>query len=340
MVGLGVLYRRADQYGLRSPNILGLLGTRETLEQALDDAPRDLEIPYEYNTSMNRRNIDRSTELWAPRSPLTDRDIAGLLGLDGQSHGRVQIVTGSRALTIDRAAQVIQDAAEEQQIRCELLRPEEITGAVRRRSRMHIVVDLSEASSAANDLPGIYAKLAEFDRVTATILVGPAGLPLRLEGIDSADVTPIRRWSVEGLRSWHESPFYTPALRSRLYRIASGWPLLVEETMRQITNGKSPDDALDLIVERLANQGFARDHLTSCGIDLGLAVQWATELSVVGNDGLDQAYPASLAELSDALGADPRPVIDQLEALDAVENTPDGWVLDRAVYAAAASLRS
>jgi hypothetical protein len=339
MVGLGVLYRLADQYGLRSPNILGLLGTRQTLEQALDDAPRDLEIPYEYNTSMNRRNIDRSTELWAPRSPLTDRDIAGLLGLDGQSHGRVQIVTGSRALTIDRAAQVIQDAAEEQQIRCELLRPEEITGVVRRRSRMHIVVDLSDVSTAAHDLPTVYAKLAEFDLVTATILVGPAGLPLRLEGIDSADITPIRRWSVEGLRSWHESPFYTPALRIRLHRVTSGWPLLVEETMRQITNGKSPDDALDLIVERLANQDFARDHLTSCGMDLGLAIQWATELSVVGNDGLDQAFPASLAELSDALGADARPVIEQLEALDAVENTADGWVLDRVVYAAAASLR-
>lgn len=339
MVGLGVLYRQGDQYGLRSPNILGLLGTRQELEQALDDAPRDLEVPYEYNTSMNRRIIGRSTELWAPRSPLTDRDIAGLLGLDGQRHGQVQIVTGSRALTIDRAPRVIQDVAEEQQIRCELLRPEEITAAVRRRGRLHVVVDLSDASMTADDLPAVYTRIAGFDRVTATILVGPAGLPLRLEGIDPADVTPVRRWSVEGLRSWHESPFYTPALRTRLYRVTSGWPLLVEETMRQITNGKSPDDALDLIVERLANQNFARDHLTACGIDLGLAVQWATELSVVGDDGLDQAFPASLAELSDALGTDARPVIERLEALDAVENTPDGWVLDRAVYAAATSLR-
>jgi hypothetical protein len=339
MVGLGVLYRQGDQYGLRSPNILGLLGTRQELEQALDDAPRDLEVPYEYNTSMNRRIIGRSTELWAPRSPLTDRDIAGLLGLDGQRHGQVQIVTGSRALTIDRAPRVIQDAAEEQQIRCELLRPEEITAVVRRKGRLHVVVDLSDAPTAADDLPAVYTRIAGFDRVTATILVGPAGLPFRLEGIDPADVAPVRRWSVEGLRSWHESPFYTPDLRTRLYRVTSGWPLLVEETMRQITNGKSPDDALDLIVERLANQDFAREHLTACGIDLGLAVQWAAELSVVGDDGLDQAFPVSLAELSDALGIDARPVIERLEALDAVGNTPDGWVLDRAVYAAAASLR-
>lgn len=205
---------------------------------------------------------------------------------------------------------------------------------------MHIVVDLSDASAAADDLPAVYARLAGFDRVTATILVGPAGLPLRLEGIDPADVTPIRRWSVEGLRSWHESPFYTPALRTRLYRMTSGWPLLVEETMRQITNGKSPDDALDLIVERLANRDVARDHLTACGIDHGLAVRWAAEFSVVGDDGLDQAFPASMTELSEALDTDARPVIERLEALDAVETTPDGWVLDRAVYAAAASLRS
>jgi hypothetical protein len=342
MLGLGVLYRQGDQYGLRSPNILGLLGARLELQQALDDAPRDLEIPYEYNTSMNRRNTDRrSTELWAPRSPLTDRDIAALLGLDGQSHGRTQIVTGSRALAIDRAARAIQDVAAEQQIRCELLRPEEITAAVRHRGRMHIVVDLSGDSvvTAADDLLSVYTKLAGFDRVSATILVGPPGLPLRLEGIDAADVTPIRRWSVEGLRSWHESPFYTPTLRTRLQRVTAGWPLLVEETMRQITNGKSPEDALLLIVERLANREFARDHLTACGIDYGLIVPWAAEFSVVGDDGLEQAFPMSLTELSDALGADARSVIEQLEALDAVENTPDGWVLDRAVCAAATSLR-
>jgi hypothetical protein len=341
MVGLGVLYRQGDQYGLRSPNILGLLGTRHSLEQALDDAPRDLEIPYEYNTSMNRRIIGRSTELWAPRSPLTDRDIAGLLGLDGQRHGQVQIVTGTRALTVDRAAQVILDVAEEQQLKCELLRPEEITAALRRRGRLHVIIDLSAvpAQTAADDLPAVYAKLARFDEVTATIVIGPAGLPLRMEGIDAAAVTPIRRWSIEGLRSWHESPFYTPGLRTRLHRVTSGWPLLVEETMRQIANGLSPEDALDLIVVRLADRDFARDFLAECGIERELVVKWAAEFSVVGDDGLDQAFPASLVELSEALGVDARPVIERLEALDGVENTPDGWLLDRVVYAAAAALR-
>jgi hypothetical protein len=342
MVGLGVLYRQGDQYGLRSPNILGLLGTRQALEQSLDDAPRDLEIPYEYNTSLNRRIIGRSTELWAPRSPLTDRDIARLLNLDGQRHGQVQIVTGSSALTVDRAARVILDAAEEQQIRCELLAPDELATAIRIRDR-HIVIDMSGTSTStpmgSHALPALYAKLAGLNRVTATIVVGPASLPLRLEGIDSADITPLRRWSVEGLRSWHESPFYTPDLRTRLYRVTSGWPLLIEETMHQITNGKSPEDALDLIVERLADQNFARDFLTTCGIDLGLAVRWGAEFAVVGDDGLDQAFPASLAELSEALGADARPIIERLEALDGAECTPDGWELDRAVHAAAASLR-
>ncbi len=41
-------------------------------------------------------------------------------------------------------------------------------------------------------------------------------------------------------------------------RVISGWPLLVEETMRQIANGKSTADALDLIVDQLADPDFAR----------------------------------------------------------------------------------
>ena len=57
MVGLGVLYRQGDQFGLRSPNIISLLGDRGSLTRELYEAPRHLELQYEYNPTMNRRNL-------------------------------------------------------------------------------------------------------------------------------------------------------------------------------------------------------------------------------------------------------------------------------------------
>jgi hypothetical protein len=273
-----------------------------------------------------------------PRSPLTDRDIAGLLGIDGQPHGRVQVVTGSSALGIDRAAAVIRDVAEEQEIRCEIRHHDELASPLRRHA--HLVVDLSGWPSAARDLPRAYLKLREFTEARSTIIVGPECVPARLEGLDRADVTPVRRWSAEGLRSWHDTPFTTPDMRTRLYRVTSGWPLLVEETMREITAGKSPDDVLGLLLRRLAQPGFARRHLTSCGIDIDLAVRWAAKFGVGGDDGLAEAFPVTADELAAELGIDVQPVIERLQVLDAVEDTPNGWVLDRAIFAAAIALNA
>jgi hypothetical protein len=338
MVGLGVLYRQDGEFGLRSPNILSLLGTRQSIDQALTDAPWELEVRDEYNPSTNRRIIGNSAELSAPRSPLTDRDIAGLLGLDGQRHGRVQVVTGSSALAIARAASVIRDVADMQQIRCEIRRVDELATLPRRRS--HLVVDLSASAGAAAEIASAYARLGELElaEIRATIIVGPECVPVRLDGIDQADVTSVKRWSAEGLRSWHDTPFTTPGMRARLYRVTSGWPLLVEETMREITAGKSPDQALDLILERLADPIVAGGHLADCGIDLSIAIPWAAKFGVDGDDGLPEAFPATIDELTAELGVDMVPVVERLQVLDAVEDTPNGWVLDRAVFAAAAAL--
>ena len=144
-----------------------------------------------------------------------------------------------------------------------------------------------------------------------------------------------RKMPIMPIASMHDTPFTTPDMRTRLYRVTSGWPLLVEETMREITAGKSPDDVLGLILERLAQPVFARRHLASCGIDLDLAVRWAAKFAVGGDDGLAEAFPVTADELTTELGLDVRPVTERLQLLDAVEDTPNGWVLDRAIFAAA-----
>ncbi len=342
MVGLGVLHRQGeDRYGLRSPNIISLLGDRASLTRELDEASRHLELQYEYNPTMNRRNLGHSTELSARRSPLTDQDIASLLGQDGTRGTRVKIVTGSPALAIDRAAQAVQDVALEQQIPCDLIEAANVAAAVAiTRTRRHLIVDVSGDDITPDDLTALCARLAGNEHVTATVITGPRSLPLPAELVAPGAVIAARRWSIEGLRSWYESPFNSPDLRKRLYRVTSGWPLLVERTMREIDGGKSPDDALDCIVQRLSDRVFARKHLASCGIDEMIAMRWAASLALTGDDGLDEAFPASLEDLTKEFKAGASDVIEHLQALDLVESTEDGWVLDRAVLAAAVALRT
>ena len=175
MVGLGVLHRQGeDRYGLRSPNIISLLGDRSSLERELDEAPRHLELQYEYNPTMNRRNLGHSTELSAKRSPLTDQDIASLLGQDGTKGARVKIVTGSLALAIDRAARVVQDVAVEQQIPCDLIQAHSVVGVLATtRTRRHLIVDLSGDDVTPDDLTALCARLAGNEDVTATVITGP-----------------------------------------------------------------------------------------------------------------------------------------------------------------------
>jgi len=341
MVGLGVLHRQGDRYGLRSPNIISLLGDSSYLNRELDEASRHLELQYEYNPTMNRRNLGHSTELSARRSPLSDQDIASLLGQDGARETRVKIVTGSPALAIDHAARVVQDVALEQQIPCDLVRTENVDRMVAgTRIRRHLIVDLSDDNAPQADLTALCARLAANDHVTGTVIVGPGSLPLPAQLDQPGAVIAARRWSIEGLRSWYESPFNSPDLRKRLHRVTSGWPLLVEETMRQIDIGKSPDDALGWIVRQMADSAFAREHLAACGIDQTIAERWAASQALTGDDGLVEAFPASLEELTEALKTDASDVIERLEALDLVEPTDDGWVLDRAVLAAAMALRT
>lgn len=341
MVGLGVLHRQGDLYGLRSPNIISLLGDRSSLTRELDEAPRHLELQYEYNPTMNRRNLGHATELGARRSPLSDQDIASLLGQDGARGARVKIVTGSQALAIDRAARVIQDVAVEQQIPCDLVAAGDIKGAIgRARTRCHLIVDLSGDDVPQAELAALCVMLAARDHVTATVIVGPSLLPLARELTQPGTVISARRWSIEGLRSWYESPFNSPDLRKRLYRATSGWPLLVESTMLEIDRGKSPDDALAWIVRQLSDPASASAHLAACGIDLEVAARWAAALALPGDDGLVEAFPAGLVELAEVLGTGTHEVIERLRALDVVESTADGWVLDRVVVAAAVASRS
>jgi len=126
LVGLGILHRSGDRYGIRSPNVIALLGTKNSLDQELREAPDHFELPYEYNPRTSRIPLAAGAASTPRRSPLTDDDLTRLIGdrrtsptgagkthLAGADY-RLAVVTGTPALGIDRVREVLTTVAARQ----------------------------------------------------------------------------------------------------------------------------------------------------------------------------------------------------------------------------------
>ncbi|MEV6393103.1 hypothetical protein [Nocardia xishanensis] len=335
MVGLGVLHRRDDSYGLRSPHIIGLLGSSEALNRELAEAPATLELPHEYNPTMNRRVLGGATQISSARSSLTDSDLAILLKRDRGTPTR--IVTGSQALGLQRVAQALTDAATEQNLTFSVPRPEEWpkTAAGFSELKGHLLLDLSQYTRSY-DLGLLTRQLNSRGASTAVVITGPAYLPLPAN-MRKVAIVQLRRWSMEELRFWHESPFQSPELRTQLHYVTSGWPELVEEAMERVNKGRH-ERALELVAQSVQDPLRARSLLDSCGVNLSVATEWARSASTTGRYGLLDPIPVDRRDLLEILAREPEPVLSDLEALDLVTETADGWILDRVVLSAAKTL--
>lgn len=334
MVGLGVLHRQNDHFGLRSPSIVRMLGRGAALEQELQDASMHLEPVLEYNPVMMRQILGDSAGFWQPRSPLTDHELAQLF--KGETHS-VRIVLGSPALAVERVATAIQHEADSRGIVHITSNGSDLADMTGRRfgKPTHIIVDLSRAPETA-DLSGLVGELANRANLTSTIIAGPQ----MLAAVDAlpSPVVELRRWSRDGLRAWHDSHFDSPVLRERLHRVTSGWPKLVEEAMLLVKDGRSADDALTELARRLTTAEYAARMLADTAVDQDVARSWATWFGHVSpEDGLVESEPVSVSDLNEALGQEAEPVLAVLEALDLVSKERGGWVLDRVVIAAATS---
>ncbi|MFC7673315.1 hypothetical protein ACFQWH_09555 [Mycolicibacterium sp. GCM10028919] len=332
MVGLGVLHRQGDRYGLRSPNIIRMLGSQESLDQELQDADRHLDAAFEYNPMMARKIFGESVGFWLPRSPLTDYDLALLVN---DANPPVQIVCGSAALAIERAASAIASAADEREYRCVIAESALIPELNQHHfgKRTHIVVDLSKSSTGV-DMPKLVRSLQGKKNLSASIVVAP-NYELWVDDL-GVPTHYLRRWSVDGLRAWYESPFDSPTLRQKLYRVTSGWPMLIERAMESVRDGRPAEAVLDELSVFLSQPEVAEMILRTTAIDQNVAKQWATWFTHSASDGLIESQSVLVSDLSEALGRDGAPALAALEALDLVTKDDDGWVLDRVVAAAAA----
>ncbi|WP_040795458.1 AAA family ATPase [Nocardia higoensis] len=345
MVGLGVLHRRdqntdsqwgEDSYGLRSPHILGLLGTRHALDRELSEAPTLLELPHEYNPRMNRRVLGGATRISSRRSSLTDFDLAILLKRD-KGVPKVRVVTGSDALGRGRVVEALTGAAREQNLQMHLLGPGDMPADPAEYAQLprDLLIDLGHGPS--HDLTGLTRALGARGNGTTVIVAGPGCLPFSPPS-RAVTVVPLRRWSMEELRFWHETPFNSPELREQLHYVTSGWPDLVEEAMEHVNNGRQPKRALELVAASLRTHARAVELLDTSGADRRVVTAWAQVASTSGGFGLADPIPVSDADLTEILDGDPRPALEMLAALDLVAHTEDGWALDRVALTAAGTL--
>lgn len=327
MLGLGVLHRQGDSYGLRSPSIRSLLGTRESIESELLEAREMLELDQGYNPTMNRRILSRGEQGADLRSPVSDADLSVLM--EG-----AHMVVGSAALGIDRVADALAQGAAERGQGLRIVPRQALAEALADGSDdvLTAIID----PSARGEIP---SALDEAGGSGSTVILIARPSTIGPSDADDERVLVLRRWSLEGLQSWPESPFSTPALRQRLKRVTGGWPSLVETTMARIANGATPEDGLSSATEEIRTAEGARAFIESAGVPVEVARTWAEWFGTRGSDGLPESSPATYEDLAAIdFGIGSHELVEQMRLADLVDETPDGWVLDRVVTEAAMRL--
>lgn len=345
LVGLGILHRTGDRYGIRSPNVIALLGTKNSLDQELREAPQHFELPYEYNPRTSRIPLGTGPDLARQRSPLTDDDLTRLIGDRRTSAAgaakphragadyQLAVITGTPALGIDRVTHVLTTIAARQGVQLEPVALSDVRRrlADRERAHRHFVVEVDHRQE-----PLLTDRLAELVQLIDGRRIVRAIAVVRVSAAQTLDVpadeavlnVALSRWSVEGLRSWHDFPFDTPALRRRVHRLTSGWPRLLERAAAQAATGKATEDVLDALATPFGNPAEALAFLDAVGLDaaaIATAQIWAATTS----------YPETSADLEAILGGLDG-FLERAAALEVAWQEPNGWVLDPVVAAALA----
>jgi hypothetical protein len=327
MLGLGVLHRQGDSYGLRSPSIRSLLGNRESIESELLEAGEMLELDQGYNPTMNRRIVSQGEQGADSRSPLSDADLRVLMV-------GAHVVVGSTALGIDRVAGALALGAADKGQAFRLV-PRQALGQALKNGWDVILASTFDPGSRGD----VQTAIREVEESGSTVIL--IARPSTLGSLDADDerVLVLRRWSLEGLQSWPESPFATPALRQRLKRVTGGWPSLVETTMARIVGGMTLEEALSSATEAIGDIERAKAFIDSADVPVELATKWAEWFGTRGSDGLLESSPATYQDLSAIdFGIGSHELVEKMRLADLVDETPEGWVLDRVVTEAAMRL--
>jgi hypothetical protein len=252
LIGLGVLIKdRESLFSVRSPNIVTMLGTKEQLTTELAENEEQFELPHEYNPRSTRRQVVVDNII--VRSPLSEQDLSQLLPVRKRYDPKSFVIVGSDALGVTDAARVLKLVGDERNINVTVLDATSAEAAKKLSefkwviggvsAPRAVIVDASRADSQQAD--AIYrAILSVQERTHGHLIVvyGPDGAAAADGLLDKQSSGETKRlmlekWSGDGIRSWHDNPFNTPADRLDLLSHSGGWPELVERAVAEVSNG-------------------------------------------------------------------------------------------------------
>jgi hypothetical protein len=311
-VALGVLsYAPADgAYRLRTPNVLALLGSRDEVDDVLDQAELT-PLPESFDGSLLRPLFASGPT----RSPLTSAQIADLLAARSQ----VRVIAGSDALTVSRCARVLRDENENAVYGKRSIPIKETSAAnldtacaqaARAAANGHavVLVDLTSVThtaattawTRARDLIATYTGGTLGIVLITTATQAPLWVRANTEADASSGLTELHRYDNTGLRLWLTEtplPFQDEASRAELLDVTGGWPTLVNKVASTLEADHDHDEHPDALVDLrgwLSQPAHADELVTASGVrdDDTLRQAWdclSVELQGVASDARDIA---------------------------------------------------
>jgi hypothetical protein len=281
MVGLGVLVRTpSDEYGIRSPNVIRLLGAPGEIERRLVES-EVLEVPRPFDPAMFRRALGGKPD-W--RSPLSEQQVQQILN----GRGRVHVVMGTMALGIDRVIEALREAApEDTNVRvatCDAIN-ELITSLPRAKTgHLHLVLDLADAPEPHQQtaLQRLHNYVTGGPQRSASCLAPPSAAWLWKGDALAIPVerVRIRPWTNDSLRAWAPDcvyPLSTAEQRKRLLEATGGWPQLVEAAVSAARAGATDARARQAAAALLSDGRAAAEFLLSVGLSADPVADEAAE---------------------------------------------------------------
>jgi hypothetical protein len=303
-VALGVLSYNSDgNYRLRTPHVLALLGSRDEVDDVLDQADAQ-EPPESFDGSLLRPPFLSGHT----RSPLTSAQISDLLG----PGSRVRVIVGSAALTVERCARVLSD-------RNENATHGNLSFSIKETTAAGLAAACQQAARSARDVALVLVDLSTAAHATAMaawekareqiagyssgtlsviLLTTPAQATMWAQCDRDADqssgLTELHRYDSVGLRLWLTEttlPFQDEASRAELLRATGGWPILVNRVVEGLLGDDrtSTSDPLEPIRQWLAIPANAGTLVDACGLraDKVLAQAWSFLVMELGDDAAD-----------------------------------------------------
>ncbi|MET8360404.1 hypothetical protein [Micromonospora sp. NPDC005171] len=371
-VDLGVLAYANGAYRLRTPNVLDLLGSRDEVDEFLEQA-ESTPLPESFDGSLMRPAFGRS----ATRAPLNSQQIADLLAARSQ----VRVIAGSAALTLERCISALKAEYDNAASGSRRSHIREATAtslrtacqqATLRAAGGHAVVLVDLTTVSLEGAHGAWRTARELiaahsgGTLGVVLLTSPVQAPLwpvaARESDASSGITGLRRYDRTDLRLWLTDttlPFQDDASRSELLAVTGGWPVNVNKVVEDLSREQDPytrSDPLGKLRAQLADPVNAEALVVYSGVrsDRVLQEAWRFLVSEFGADRADVDTVADYLTMHGESGdteadwlaayrlqeAGYRSTVDVVEVLRTlgllVSNAEDGQLLVEPVMAAAA----